>query len=1163
MQPHRPRKRARSIQSAQVLLRRDLDWLRGFPAGDAMPGRGLEWVVVPEPGENERPRIITLSGDVLRRALLAREKLRRRFPVVLPRLVGDVNVWYRRITWRIETLQGAVHEGRPLPDLGALLEGTRLSMGEKMAMVDLAGAADLRPLLRALLWMEGFDPAIPDGMPILRNRPRLGPLVTRCSATGPTGLVPLLRLVRLAALDGEKRVDGLLFALSNPWAFTLPVGGLPSEASGNATRLAGRSRIAPADVIAAWPRRREGLHAPAGAPAVPSPEARLGPALLDALETLAGAEEGRRRIALRLLELAVPWQGLSAWNEWWRAVARLEPEADQVSRLGPGLRSGDRERVAALAGRLADLVARAPPAVDVDAIIRASLCATFAGDPRLAGPVARTLELVPDVEGPHLPRASLLISWSRWPPGELLILRRVARGLEGLLEREAGPLALAPWRGLFARGGAPFRASGISPDDLFLLGELDPRTIPSFFDALLLIRGRPRVARALEDHGLRDQVIEVLGKFVSAFRDPSRAVSHIDALLGDLGEGAARDRSASRLDSAWVITDRGHGEELVKYLDDLAAGDALVFADLLERSGRRLEGGGRHLLATAALRMPSVLRQAILAGGIRRVLRIGLRLSALATFGDRAAPPPARILKPLGPARAPWIESYPRALHEPLRALARVDPKAEAAAARLVRAHIPAPREMEREIEALAREIPAAIPGRAEHMRRRLESLRGRLSASGADAPAASLQKLATHLERRAALATLRRLEEAADAAIARKLLEMTGLALPDAWRGEARRLDVISHLLLLPARSRDLALRLLRARAGPAPWDLRDAPANRAFLERLAAAGLDSRPWIDGLPPRRHAAPDGREVILALEDDPLEVFLMGEPFRTCLSPGAFNFFAAVSNAADIDKRVLFGRAPDGRILGRCLLALTDAFRLLTFHVYACDPALGFPEMAAGFARDLAAAMGTATAPAGMVPLLEASEWHDDGPTDLTGRLAFAADGSALRRILPEIPAEDLDRRLEELAVDRDLDPIALPMLLALPEVLARPDLVGALVSRSRRLRKLPEDTTSWLDCAVRLRTAGHGEAAAEVTRRIGASLARRGRGACMHCAVPILDEVLALGEPGEALRILSATRPRGVRRWEDERGDRARIASRALAALHRPSAAARVLADA
>lgn len=140
--------------------------------------------------------------------------------------------------------------------------------------------------------------------------------------------------------------------------------------------------------------------------------------------------------------------------------------------------------------------------------------------------------------------------------------------------------------------------------------------------------------------------------------------------------------------------------------------------------------------------------------------------------------------------------------------------------------------------------------------------------------------------------------------------------------------------------------------------------------------------------------------LILRLEDDPLEVLNMGAPFRTCLSPGDINFFAALVDAADVNKRVLYGRTREGTVVGRCLLGLTDTGGIVTYHPYCHDARQGFPAAARAFVGELARAMGTRALPAGQVPALLASEWYCDGPEDLTGALAFLAAGSAFRAAL-------------------------------------------------------------------------------------------------------------------------------------------------------------------
>ena len=151
-----------------------------------------------------------------------------------------------------------------------------------------------------------------------------------------------------------------------------------------------------------------------------------------------------------------------------------------------------------------------------------------------------------------------------------------------------------------------------------------------------------------------------------------------------------------------------------------------------------------------------------------------------------------------------------------------------------------------------------------------------------------------------------------------------------------------------------------------------------------MRARGVDPGPWLDDA---AHVvtAGDGRPVELALCSDPLEVFAMGAHFDTCLAPDGCNFFSVVTNAADVNKRVLYARR-DGQVVGRCLLALTDASHILTFNAYAHDGRLELERLVRAHAEALAARMGTHLAARGRVSTLLGRDWYDDGAVDLVGR---------------------------------------------------------------------------------------------------------------------------------------------------------------------------------
>jgi hypothetical protein len=287
--------------------------------------------------------------------------------------------------------------------------------------------------------------------------------------------------------------------------------------------------------------------------------------------------------------------------------------------------------------------------------------------------------------------------------------------------------------------------------------------------------------------------------------------------------------------------------------------------------------------------------------------------------------------------------------------------------------------------------------------------------------------------------------------------------------------------------------------------------------------------------------AGDCQPVELSLCSDPLEVFAMGAHFSTCLSPGGSNFFSVITNAADVNKRVLYARR-GGKVVGRCLLALTDGGQLLTFHPYAHDNRLGFDALVARFAVDLAARMRTEVTTTGRVTTLLARDWYDDGVRDLVGRygsLAQPAFAEALQRVALSGAVALLVKTL-----GRGLDDLTLPVVVATPALERRPELIVVLAPLLLARPTLPDDT---LARAAGLATRA-GEA--ELADRLLMGPASR---ADLKFSAWYWGQVLARRQPSFALARLRETRPRGVRGWDDEVGGRLAVAALAMETLHRP----------
>lgn len=487
----------------------------------------------------------------------------------------------------------------------------------------------------------------------------------------------------------------------------------------------------------------------------------------------------------------------------------------------------------------------------------------------------------------------------------------------------------------------------------------------------------------------------------------------------------------------------------------------------------------------------------------------------------------------LAVARRPsWIDRYPAALTAVLHRLAAVDSEAERTAARRLAADLPKPADLLREVTALRGKAHRTIA-----QDKRLASLERRLVAPRLPSPA-RLARLADKLERATVTIGLARFTVQANAAATERMERTFGANLPQPL--DRRTQEIVLGLLSLDEPDRVLAGRLLRVRTGPRPWDLRDDPANATFLAAMHDAGVDPTPWLDSTPSAVTAA-DGTLLELALCSDPLEVFAMGAHFQTCLSPDGGNFFSVLANAADINKRVLYARQ-DGRVIGRCLLAITEGFALLTFNPYCHDGALDFATCVRGFALDLAARMKTCVVALGEVRRLVARDWYDDGPRDLVGRFR-ALDESALDLAHAD-PSTVVDRLRTSLG--HELDDVTLPIVLGLHSLQRRPELVAQLAPFVMAARS---PLVHRISAALAL-DAGERALAARLLGDHGDLIGNE------HYAWPT-GKLLALLHPVRALAQLRASRRRGVRGWRDESGDRIAVAAVAMEALHRPRKAA------
>lgn len=1010
MQPERRRRKSSTVGRARMMIKAHLAWLPGYPIG--VKPDGVEWMAVFRPGGRAPERRI-IGREQLHEAMVTHHKLTRRFPKAFPRAVEDHRAWARGVPAVVEHVKGAVQRGQPLPPNLFEDEGVYGRQAARRARSLLTRQPSLARLVDALSWVEALTPRH-----LVQTLDRIEPLEDRfvaLLALPDRGIDPLCAAVQLAVLmraDGSRFVAPVLERLVDPRVRDTPV--------------AGRRRYL--EELVPWlknPRPDQAVD--------PPPKNQIpGPHLARWLAWSYTQPAKVRRQVDVLLDRVWPESLSSEWAALWRDLeetrVRLEAQWKMRARRSTATasepdRAGWEQTVETSLERVS---AKHPPRLYPE-ILFGDLRALASKDRGpLRSAVTSALERVPEVRNGACARATLLHHWvylgHEYTPAPAAEMIRLFRALLG--RRKDDPDVLAPWDDLFAarlygRGSADW-----VHDEALLSDHPDRSSWRRVFEA---------IERAMTERPGRvgsDQADQLL------------------VLFKEIGEPAATVRRLVQLIDA---------EEEKVYFDPgaigaahLLAGDEGDFPPLLNR----LEGS--EVDADSVFRACSQLRTADGLGLARDAIREGAELSGLVRAGGLV-----RFLQALkkevpsppstpGSPDAGWLQRYPAALLAALSQLDAITADAEDRARKLLSRWFPDPGSLQRQLRELQRRIEQ---GRDEtgKLARRAETLRRQLEGGVAVKPS-QLAKARGRVVRAAFAEQIQNWTGMLDAIVRD---EVAAILQPGGDDEDERPaalevLDVLPHVVELSAQYRALGTRLLRLRTARGPTDLRAAPPNASFIARIRQRGIDIQPWIDGMEPRTVQG-GGRTFRLAFADDPLDILRMGAPFKTCLSPGAFNFFSAVVNAADINKRVLFAWDDQGRVAARCLMALTDPGAIVCFHTYRAAQDLDFQAHVRTFAVDLAQAMGTAVVTSGHVSPLMTSDWYDDGPVDLAMRFEFLEEGSEFRRTLA-----DLDPSEVVAAFEREFDPLplnelTLGMALGLDEIASMPQLAVPLVRRLAR----------------------------------------------------------------------------------------------------------------
>ncbi len=1094
MRPEKPRERLRSaaLSRGRMFLKARLDWLPGFPLGQAEGA--VDWMCMPRYGEPS-PKRIRLERQYLQRATYLWTKFVYRFPKALPHLVDEPQRWTEGVPQLLNWLKGAIHRGELLPQSLIEIEGAFSRSAAEQANALTRSHPALRSLLNALSWIAYLTPSeLPQALAWLAaNAQKIKVLLEM--RPEPDGIVAALTLWEIVRRDGSRRLDPLLRFVGDARAFTLNLDDAAVQIKSILDALKNPDEL---NALANSARQ---------------PEVSLGEQLLEFTAWAASQEQTTRRRALRLFALMLPDNLLDRSQKWRARVHSLLAEARHL--LSPQQAKGtqtaanqallqhEKNETNRMVRRLERWQHEIPPQPEGKLLLKNLREVAAPNYSDLYPRICLAIERLPRTKEAALARAACLHHWLCLAAEDPNNLGEFLSAFASFLLRYRGlPGIFNPWQNIIRKWT---KQPNSLPDPY---AGRNTRLWPVFFDAVA------ELCRAYDGEIDAEDTQRIL-QLVLITGEGNKAGAYFRALR-DAGLRKT-DLSDDVLDCGHLLDDgRGNFANLVAILQRHYQQDYRV-CKMVSTAAKLLDKAGWRGFAS----------DLILDGKVQDLRTVGQHVAVLHALQGRNDPPVLQHAEEV-PA---WIRRYPAELASILAKLLLITPEAERIAAIVLRTNFPDPEKLQQEIAAVEARL-AKRPDDAK-LAERLKNLRLWFS-SPKPVTAARLAHLEDKLLRATRLAVLQAWQKNLQKELRTKLPALLELAEAEApeWLFQPRQLQVIASMLEMSRPFRELGIRLLRRRCSPPPWNFLAEPANQAFLTQLRNRGINTEPWVHPPQPFVATGANGRAVRVNFEDDPLAIFHMGSHFRTCLSPGEYNFFSVLANVVDINKHVVYARDSRKQVVGRCLLALSKEGWILAFHPYCHDNKLGFDEIMRKLVEALAAQMGTIVASRGEVPCLVAPDWYDDGPQDLCNRFAFLEPDSEFRRSLQSMEPNLLIATLTTAFAPLPLNGFTLTLILELAELQKRPELVRPLLPLIETCSGISNST--WLLIARLAHHAG----ALEFTRHV-----------LRHRAIPqmleqyrrqkwldtgVMDLLVAL-EPSAALRVLRRTRPTGVQSDQDE----------------------------
>ncbi len=1088
------KKHSKVESRVKMIIRAKLSWLEGFPM--ALEGESVSWYCLNPLVENQNT--ISVTGNHLSKSVRAIKTLKREYPKALPRVVGDVGKWESAFSGNINLIKPYLHSEADVIENLLLAKDIYSKSQTDFARTIIEQHAELAFLLQALSWT------------FYTNKKQLDKVLKWLVNNGDY-------IQELMAIDFSLALNMSIFASGHSNGIEVlkdlvsenMMSILPSTVLGEYARVIARN-VKKGDV-------------PLSLPQTPKNTAK------ESIEWFANwlfnQEVKTQKQALKLLSVVELDRHIKPYHQWWNRVNNLSLHFVSISRA-PSF-GEDKKKRKELGKKMIALAETAPKGICFPDLLNA--IAFLSKHEKRANIVFKLLKKVAQCNCEAVSSLSLIIHFRHVFGAYEEKFSLYLTAFNAYLSNSEST-HLTPWEGLDSNKYYS------SPEYNVLDIIKNNAHIKLFFDAL-------------------GESIQKIGEGVNASETPLIATLitqgyqpvRIAALLANFhrNQYVLKYAYAEHLKIAGLL-DNGVDQDffkVVKKLDSLDLDEDAVYESL------------EDILKTfSSSDNKDLFRRLFVGNQTKSLIENSYKVRLIRQLKKNVP----KLLE-LKHSKQEWIKRYPLEFQDVLERLAFIDDDAEKMAEKVLSRYYPSTLALQEEISFLKQKLASGAVKEKDKLAKRLESLELRLNQK----PNISNEKINNILSKLHSTLDVKHYglwSKDLDLVFFEVWREFFAIDEGPDWLYEPLLVKLLVPVTDLNLPDQKIARRIIKRRVESDVWDFRDEKPNQQFIQRMSAKGIHMQPWVDGIGEIEYPSGlgDGEYFCLRMEDDPLEVINMGGYFDTCLSPGAFNFFSVFANIADINKRVIYARDAQQRVVGRVLIALTNSGGILVFYRYCYNKKSAFDEMVKAFVTQLARQMQTIIVYSGDVPTLVAQNWYDDGPIDIGAQFEFLKKGSDFRKALNAVTPKDFIPLVQEQFSPIEFNELTLPLVISLSELENNPQLALPLADTASQTINMPVHIyIRLLELAIKADKAD--ECFALLEKPVLQGLQRHNR---QHRWInEYYLDVIVQCHPSKGLKLLRETRDKGVRSWKDEYFDRKKIAIKAYKLLGRDKQADKIQA--